>query len=66
MGKLGCNTYVVIMTNEKIVEEILYKAHQLGIGDEIFNAATQLIETGGFDKVTAFENAFIFLTNRDK
>jgi hypothetical protein len=52
------------MTNDKLLEEIIHKAYELGIEKELFNAAQQLIETGGFDRHTAYENAYRILTSR--
>lgn len=51
-------------TNEKRLEEILMEAHELGLAGELFNAVQQLIETGGFDRMTAYENAYRILITK--
>lgn len=45
------------MTNSEILEEILYKAHQLGIVKDVFERAKEL-ESKGSDMFIAYETAW--------
>ena len=45
------------MSNEKFINDIVRQAQLLGIEKELFENVQTLIETGGFDRITAFDNA---------
>lgn len=51
------------MSNEKFIADIVAKAQKLGLEKQLFETVQTLIETGHFDRVTAFQNAIKILSN---
>ena len=54
------------MSNEKFITDIVREATKLGLEKQLFETAQTLIETGKFDRVTAFGNALKILTNETR
>lgn len=53
------------MTNEEIVEEILYEAFEVGIMKEVIIMASSIMtENPKIERVTAYETAFNELTKK--
>lgn len=47
------------MTNEEIVEEILYEANEVGVMKEVINKASKIMsENPKIERVVAYEQAF--------
>lgn len=51
------------MSNEKFIANIVSQAQKLGVEQQLFDMVQTLIETGHFDRVTAFNNAIKILSN---
>lgn len=51
------------MSNEKFIANIVSKAQQLGVEQQLYDMVQTLVETGHFDRVTAFDNALKMLSN---
>lgn len=53
------------MTNEEIVEEILYEAFEVGIMKEVISMASSIMtENPKIERVVAYETAFKELTKK--
>lgn len=50
------------MTNEEIIEEVLYSAYQKGISNEVRELARALMEAGERCKACAYQSALRQLT----
>lgn len=52
------------MTGSEIVEEILYKAHTMGVADEVFKVAKEYLDRG-MDQRDSYEMAFQLVLDSD-
>lgn len=54
------------MTNEEIIEEVLYEAYQLGITNEVRQLASAIMERGERCKACAYQSAYNQLTSSSR
>jgi hypothetical protein len=53
------------MSNERFIADIVNRAQKLGLESQLFETVQTLIETGHFDRVTAYSNAIKILQHED-